>query len=279
MNSRVWLITGASAGFGRALTEQALADGDTVIAAVRRPESVKDLVETNPDRLSIVELDVTKPEQIESATAEALARHDRLDVLVNNAGRGLIGPAEEITDAQLRELMQLHLFGPVAITKAVLPRMRAQGSGAIVQLSSQGGRYAFPGTSAYSGTKFALEGWSESLAAEVGPLGIKVMIVEPGPFRTSFNEPHVIEFTETPEHYRATVGAVVKALADANGKQIGDPVRAARAIITAISSDNPPLRLALGNEAVDTMTEALERNRAELAAWDELARSADYPSS
>jgi len=279
MNSRVWLITGASAGFGRALTEQALADGDTVVAAVRRPDSVKDLVEATPDRLSVVELDVTKPEQITAAVEEVLARHDRVDVLVNNAGRGVIGAAEDLSDAQLRGQLDLHLFGPAALTRAVLPRMRAQGSGAIVQLSSQGGRYAFPGTSAYSASKFALEGWSESLAKEVQPLGIQVLIVEPGPFRTSFNEPNVIEFTEPTEPYQDTTGGVIKALADADGKQLGDPVRAARAIITALSEDNPPLRLALGAEAVDSMTDALEHNRLELVRWDELSRGADYPSA
>ena len=278
MSQRVWLITGASAGFGCALADAALAKGDTVVAAVRRPESVKDLADANPDRVSVVELDVTDKAQIESAIGEVLARHDRIDVLVNNAGRGLIGSAEEIGDEELRGLMDLHLFGPAAITRAVLPRMRAQGSGTIVQMSSQAGRYSFPGISAYSATKFALEGWSEALSLEVKQFGIDVLIVEPGPFRTSFNEPHVIEFTETGEIYREAVGAVQTALADANGVQKGDPVRAAEAIITAIEAEQTPLRLALGAEARETILASLDKARAELTEWETVCRRADYPA-
>ncbi|WP_158883264.1 oxidoreductase [Amycolatopsis anabasis] len=278
MSQRVWLITGASAGFGRSLANAALAAGDTVVAAVRRPESVKDLAEAAAGRITVVELDVTDNARIDSAIAEVLDQHDRIDVLVNNAGKGLIGAAEDIPDEELRALMDLHLFGPAAITRAVLPRMRAQGSGAIVQLSSQAGRYSFPGISAYSATKFALEGWSEALSLEVAKFGIHVLIVEPGPFRTSFNEPNVIEFTEPSEPYREGVGAVQTALANANGVQAGDPDRAAAAIITALEAENPPLRLALGNEAADSLAESYDKAKAELAAWDAVARGADYPA-
>jgi NAD(P)-dependent dehydrogenase (short-subunit alcohol dehydrogenase family) len=278
MSQRVWLITGASAGFGRALADAALAKGDIVAAAVRRPESVKDLAEEYPDRVSVVELDVTDRARIDAAVGEVLDRHGRIDVLVNNAGRGLIGSAEEIGDEELRGLMDLHLFGPAAITRAVLPGMRAQGSGAIVQMSSQAGRYSFPGISAYSATKFALEGWSEALSLEVKQFGIDVLIVEPGPFRTKFNEPDVIEFTPAGDAYRGVVGPVQDALAGANGVQKGDPVRAAEAIIKAIDAENTPLRLALGSEAHETILESLDKARAELDAWEEVCRGADYPA-
>jgi NAD(P)-dependent dehydrogenase (short-subunit alcohol dehydrogenase family) len=278
MSKRVWFVTGASAGFGRAIAEEALALGDVVVAAVRRPEAVKDLAETAPDRVTIVRLDMTDHEQITSAVAEALREHGHVDVLVNNAGKGLIGAAEEISDRQLRELMDLHLFGPVELTRQLLPGMRARRSGAIVQMSSQAGRYAFPGVSAYASTKFALEGWSEALADEVRPFGIDVLIVEPGPFRTSFNEPHVIEFATPAAAYEEVLAPVRTGLANANGVQAGDPIRAARAIITALDSDKPPLRLALGNEAADTIAASLERSRAELAEWEELARGADFPA-
>ena len=182
---RVWLITGASSGFGRAIAEAALATGDTVVAAARRPEAVADLVAAAPDRVTALRLDVTDTDRIRDAVAEVIDRHGRVDVLVNNAGRGAIGAAEETSDSELRDLMDLHFFGPAALTRAVLPRMRERGTGAIVQMSSMGGRFTFPGVGAYSATKFALEGWSEALAKEVDRFGIRVLIVEPGAFRTS----------------------------------------------------------------------------------------------
>ncbi|GAA1686613.1 oxidoreductase [Fodinicola feengrottensis] len=278
MSVRVWFVTGASAGFGRAIAVQALAAGDTVVAAVRRPESVKDLVESAPDRVTAVQLDVTDKEQITAAVARAMKVYGHIDVLVNNAGRGIVGAAEEIADQELRDLMNLHLFGPAEIVRQVLPAMRARGRGAIVQMSSQVGRYAFGGISAYAGTKFALEGWSEALAEEVRPFGVHVMIVEPGPFRTSFNERDVLEFTATGEVYRELLAPVRAALTQASGAQAGDPVRAAKAILTALDAERPPLRLVLGNEAVDTIAASLDRARAELAEWESLARSADYPA-
>jgi NAD(P)-dependent dehydrogenase (short-subunit alcohol dehydrogenase family) len=177
---RVWLITGASSGFGRALATAAVESGDTVVGAARRTSGL-------PDGVEPVELDVTDPAAGAAVVDGVVERHGRLDVLVNAAGRALIGAAEETTDAELRDLMEVHFFGPVALTRAALPHLRARGSGAIVQFSSLGGRLSFPGVGAYSATKFALEGWSEGLAAEVGPLGIRVLIVEPGAFRTGLH--------------------------------------------------------------------------------------------
>lgn len=180
MTARIWMITGANSGFGRAIATAALDRGDTVVAVVRRPHSIEDLIARAPERISTVELDVTDATRVGAAVAEVMERHGRIDVLVNNAGRGFAAPAETTTDEQLRELMDLHFFAAAQLTRAVLPHMRRQHSGTIVQMSSQGGRYSFAGISAYSATKFALEGWSEALAAEIGPHGIRVLIVEPG---------------------------------------------------------------------------------------------------
>jgi NAD(P)-dependent dehydrogenase (short-subunit alcohol dehydrogenase family) len=271
--SEVWLITGANAGFGRALTEEALAAGHTVVAAVRRPEAMR----LEHERLSVVRLDVTDTEAIPVVVADVLARHGRIDVLVNNAGRGMVGAAEETTDEELRGLMELHFFGPVALTKAVLPGMRARNSGTIVQLSSQGGRFAFAGISAYSGSKFAIEGWSEALAAETKQFGIRVIIVEPGAFRTSFNEPSALYVTAISDTYEGPVGAVRDALANGNGTQPGDPVRAAQAILTAVADPEPPLRLPLGSDALDALGSVYAAAQSDLATWSDLSRSADFP--
>jgi NAD(P)-dependent dehydrogenase (short-subunit alcohol dehydrogenase family) len=276
MNQRVWLITGASSGFGRALADAALSAGDTVVAAVRYPKAMADLVETNPNRVSTVELDITDQAQITAAVAEVLERHGRIDVLVNNAGRGIVGAAEETTDEELRGLMDLHLFGPAALIRAVLPHMRAQGSGSIVQMSSQTGRVSFPGVSAYAATKFALEGWSEALAAEVGPHGIQVLIVEPGAFRTAFNAPGVLLFSESSGVYDQQVGPVREALAGVDGQQPGDPVKAADAIVTALNAPKIPLRLALGSDAAEIIAGGLEQARAELAEWESVTRGTDF---
>ena len=165
---RVWLITGASSGFGRAIAEAALATGDIVVAAARRTDALAELVASAPERVTALALDVTDADRIHAAVGEVLDWHGRVDVLVNNAGRGAIGAAEETSDSELRDLMDLHFFGPAALTRALLPGMRERGSGAIVQMSSMGGRFTFAGVGAYSATKFALEGWSEALAKEVG---------------------------------------------------------------------------------------------------------------
>jgi NAD(P)-dependent dehydrogenase (short-subunit alcohol dehydrogenase family) len=270
--TQVWLITGASKGFGRTIAEAALARGDKVIAAVRRPESVADL------DVDAVALDIADPTRIEPAVEEVLAKHGHVDVLVNNAGRGLVGAAEDLPDEDLRDLMELHFFGPVALTRLLLPSMRARGSGAIVQMSSQGGRFSFPGVSAYSASKFALEGWSEGLAAEVAPFGIRVLIVEPGPFRTSFNEPDALGVAAISDVYKDSVGPVAGALEGANGEQPGDPARAAQAILAALDSPEPPLRLPLGNQAVDEVLSHLDAARTEVEKWEAVTRATDFPT-
>ncbi|WP_141583581.1 oxidoreductase [Actinomadura sp. WMMA1423] len=274
-NGRVWLITGANSGFGRAIAEAALAAGDTVVAAARRPETLDDLVARHPGRVSAVELDVTDQARITDVVADAVLWHGRVDVLVNNAGRGVVGAVEETTDRELRELMDLHLFGPAALVRAVLPHMRRQGSGAVVQMSSMGGRFSFPGVGAYSATKFALEGLSEALAQEVAPFGIKVLVVEPGAFRTSFAGGGLHQTAAMPE-YAGSVGPVRANLPGSDGEQPGDPARAAVAILEALEADDTPLRLPLGNDAADAVDAALSGARKEFAAWESTSRGTDF---
>lgn len=273
---RVWLITGASSGFGRAIAEAALAAGDVVVGTARRPNALADLEASAPERVHSMQLDVTDPGRIQAVVAEVLEGHGRVDVLVNNAGRGAIGAAEETTDAELRELMELHFFGPVTLTRALLPQMRERGSGAIVQMSSMGGRFSFPGVGAYSATKFALEGWSEALAQEVDRFGIRVLIVEPGAFRTSFNGPGALLISPRIGAYDEQIEPLRTGMPADDGKQPGDPAKAAAAILQALKSDHPPLRLVLGNDAVDTVYGVLETARAELAAWEGVGRSAVF---
>jgi NAD(P)-dependent dehydrogenase (short-subunit alcohol dehydrogenase family) len=271
----VWFITGASSGFGRALAEAAVAAGDRVVAAARRPQALSELVATAPDRLTAVQLDVTRPERVEQAVAETVARHGRIDVLVNNAGRGQVGAVEETTDAELRDLLEVHVFGPAALTRAVLPHMRARRSGAIVQMSSFGGQVAYPGFSAYCATKFALEGFSEALAAEVAPFGIKVLIVEPGAFRTSFSGGALYESAAMPE-YQETVGGTRTYVKGVDGTQPGDPAKAAQAIRRALAAGDTPLRLPLGDDAVDGIRTHLDQVRTEIEQWETVARATTF---
>lgn len=273
---QVWLITGANSGFGRAIAEAALAAGGTVVAAARRPETLVELAAAHPDRLFPVRLDVTDQERITAVVEETVRRHGRIDVLVNNAGRGLIGAVEESTDRELRDLMELHFFGPAALTRAVLPHLRAQGSGAVVQMSSMGGRFSFPGVGAYSATKFALEGLSEALAKEVAGFGVKVLIVEPGAFRTGFAGGDALAHSAPIEAYEPIVGPVRSGLPDSDGKQPGDPAKAAEAILAALAAERTPLRLALGGDAVDGVLGTLDEARREAEAWAAVGRGTDF---
>jgi NAD(P)-dependent dehydrogenase (short-subunit alcohol dehydrogenase family) len=273
---RVWLITGASSGFGQSIAEAAVAAGDTVVATARRPESLDALVAAHPGRVVALQLDVTDLARIAAVVSEVVLWYGRIDVLVNNAGQGMIGAVEETTDRELRDLMDLHFFGPAALTRAVLPHMRRQKSGAIVQLSSMGGRMSFPGVSAYSATKFALEGLSESLAGEVAPHGIKVMIVEPGAFRTSFAGSGALRQSAEIPGYEDTVGPLRSDLPSSDGKQPGDPVRAAAAIVAALDTDKTPLRLPLGNDAADAISASLDAAQAEFLEWEAVTRDMDF---
>ncbi|TXS04215.1 SDR family NAD(P)-dependent oxidoreductase [Streptomyces sp. col6] len=273
---RVWLITGASSGFGRSIAAAALAAGDTVVATARRPEALDDLVAAHPDRAVAVQLDVTDTARIADVVADTVLWYGRIDVVVNNAGMGLVGAVEETSDRELRDLMDLHFFGPAALVRAVLPHMRRNGSGAVVQMSSMGGRFTFPGVGGYSATKFALEGLSEALAAEVAPHGIKVLIVEPGSFRTGFAGGGALRQSAPLDAYADSVGPVRSGLPDSDGKQEGDPDKAAAAILTALAAEDTPLRLPLGNDATDAVLGALDASRAEVLAWEKVSRSTGF---
>jgi NAD(P)-dependent dehydrogenase (short-subunit alcohol dehydrogenase family) len=262
---RTWLITGATSGFGRTITEAALDRGDSVVATSRRTDGLDDLA--GDDRVLVRRLDVTDAAQREAAVAAALDRFGRIDVLVNNAGRTQVGAVEETTDDELRFLFELHFFAPAALTRLVLPAMRAQGSGAIVQMSSVGGQVTAPGFSAYCATKFALEGLSETLQAEVEPFGIHVLIVEPGAFRTGLFRPDAAYLSDEMPEYADTVGPTRAYVRDGHLEQPGDPVKAAAAIVAALDADEPPLRLVLGADAIGNIRQRLQGVSAELDAW------------
>lgn len=272
---RIWLVTGAASGLGREIARSALQAGDTVVLTDRRTTGAVDLVAAHPGRAHALELDVTDQTRAIAVVDEVIRRHGHLDVLVNSAGRGHIGAVEETTEAELRSLMDLHFFGPAALTRAVLPHMRRQRGGAIVQISSLGGQISVPGMSAYSAGKFALEGLSIALAQEVAPLGIKVLIAQPGAMRTNFAGASISESPRIAD-YEPTVGELRAHVEEVTGRQPGDPVKIAAAILTALADDDTPLRLALGNETLDRLTAAAKQTQDERAAWESLTRGTDF---
>lgn len=276
---KVWIITGATSGLGKELARAALAAGETVVGTARNTQRFADLQEEFGENLLAIEHDVRDVDSAESVVGRAMEAFGRVDVLVNNAGVGQVGVAEETSDAALRDMLDQHLFGPAAFVRAVLPTMRAAGSGAIVQMSSQGGRRSFPAVGSYSAGKFALEGWSEALAGEVRPFGIRVLIVEPSRFRTGFNRPDVLIMAEANRDYDHVVAAVRENMAEGDGIQEGDPARAAEAIRTVLDAPDAPLRLPVGTEAVATVSQAYEEGLADVRRWAELSASADFPDS
>jgi NAD(P)-dependent dehydrogenase (short-subunit alcohol dehydrogenase family) len=271
-DGRVWLITGCSSGFGREVALAALAAGDRVLATARRPETLKDLEEAGGDRVRTAALDVTDAGQVDAAVKAALGTFGRIDVVVNNAGNGSVGAVEELTMAELRTLMEVMFFGAVEVTKAVVPHLRAQGSGTIVQVSSMGGQLSMPGFGAYCAAKFALEGLSEALAAEVAPFGVRVLIVEPGAFRTEFGGGRMHR-SRSIDAYAVSTSGTRDAVEAMDGSQPGDPAKAAAAIVRAVDSDDAPLRLALGADAVEAIRAHHESLAADLAAWEDVSRS------
>ncbi|GGS44225.1 oxidoreductase [Streptomyces cinerochromogenes] len=272
---KVWLVTGASSGFGREITEAAVAAGDLVIGAVRRPEALDDLVAAHPGRVEAVRLDVTDLAAVDAVVRDAVDRHGRIDVLVNNAGRTHVGAVEETTDAELRDLFDLHFFGPLALVRAVLPHMRERRSGAIVQMSSMGGQMSFAGFGAYSGTKFALEGVSEALADEVAEFGIKVLIVEPGAFRTSLFGAGRSGASPDSGVY-AKVSGTRAAVSGGDGTQPGDPAKAAAVILAALEAERTPLRLPLGDDGVSAVLAHLDQVREEVTEWEKRTRATAF---
>lgn len=278
-NSTIWLITGASSGFGRALTVAALRRGEKVAGTARHLERFADLVNEYGDQFLPIEHDIRNRDVAASVVDQTIRQFGGLDVLVNNAGVGQVGTAEEVTDAQLLGMLAQHILGPAAMVRAALPTMRANGHGAIVQMSSQGGRRSFPAVGSYSAGKFALEGWSEALAGEVAPFGIRVLIVEPSRFRTGFNRSDVLQLAEENATYDAVVGNVRADMTTSDGQQEGDPARAAEIIRRVLTADNMPLRLPLGTEAAHSLATLYETQLTNTRAIAELSASADFPDA
>lgn len=276
--AKTWLITGASRGFGRALAEAVLEDGDQLVATARRPEQLDDLVSRHGARVRTVALDVTDPAAARSAVQAGVEAFARLDVVVNNAGYANSAPIEEMSEADFRGQFEANFFGVVNVTRAALPVMRWQRSGTFVQFSSLGGRVGgTPGMGAYQSAKFAVEGFSEVLAGEVAPFGIRVVIVEPGAFRTDW-QGSSMELHAVGPDYEQTVGAMNTYRAENTGNQPGDPVRAARVLIDAVNHEQPPRRLLLGAQAVTMALEAGEARAAETRQWAEASSAADFPA-
>ena len=264
------MITGAASGFGRAILAAALDSGDTVVATARRAEQLSELADC--ERAYTIALDVTDARQRESAVEEAIERCGRIDVLVNNAGRTQVGAVEETTDDELRSLFELHFFGPAALTRAVLPHMRERRQGTIVQMSSVGGQVTAPGFGAYCATKFALEGLTETLRDEVAAFGIRVLIVEPGAFRTGLFRPGAAYESAEMREYAEVVGPTRAYVRGNDGLQPGDPAKAARAILAALDAQDPPLRLVLGADAIGNVRSRLAGLTDELTRWEDTGR-------
>ncbi len=277
LHDQVWFITGASTGFGRLLAEEVLRQGGRVIATARDVAAVAALEEQHPGRAKAYALDVTDPAQIASIVAQANACFAPVDVLVNNAGFGLAGAIEEATEDEFMPVFETNLFGLMRMTRAFLPRMRERGSGTIVNLSSIGGLIAMPGWGFYNTSKFAVEGFSEALTAEVAPLGIHVLTVEPGAFRTDFLGRSGKEAAEQIPAYDATAGKTREYFHTQAGKQPGDPQRAVEAIIAAVGAPAPPKRLVLGKTALERLRKHLAERSAELDAWQSTSIGADFP--
>jgi NAD(P)-dependent dehydrogenase (short-subunit alcohol dehydrogenase family) len=277
-SNRVWLVTGTSSGLGRALADAVVARGDVLVAAVRRPDLNDDLVKTAPNRVRVVEADVTNPEQVQEAVRTAVDTFGRIDVVVNNAGYGLLGGVEEATDEQIRRQFEVNMFGVFTVTRAALPVLRAQRSGHIFMVSSMSGQQGAAGLAWYAATKFAIEGFSEGLLGEVEPLGVKVTILEPGNFRTDWAG-RSMERCEPMPDYEQSMAFIKNLFAEIAGKQDGDPAKAADAIIGLVDEENPPLRLVLGEDSLGWIKQKLERQVAEMDSWESLTTSVSFAGS
>jgi NAD(P)-dependent dehydrogenase (short-subunit alcohol dehydrogenase family) len=273
--TKVWFITGSSRGLGRSLTEAVLAKGDLVAATARKPEQLNGLVEKYPDQIYTIRLDVTRKEQVYQAVADAVAHFGKIDILVNNAGFGIMGAAEAFTDEQVRSQLETNLYAPIEITRAVLPHMRKQRSGWILQISSIGGRIGSAGVTMYQTAKFGLCGFSEGLAKEVGPLGIKVTCVEPGGFRTDWFGGASITYAPQIEGYEI-VDQMKQSIASGKFIPMGDPDKAAKVMVELAEDPEPPVHLVLGSEAIGRLKLADAARRAELEKWMPVSISTDH---
>lgn len=273
----VWFVTGASKGFGDHIVREALGRGHQVVATARRPESVAAAFPDAGDALLVTALDVTDSAQVTASVAAAVERFGRIDVLVNNAGRGLLGAVEEATDAEVRAVFETNVFGLLAVTRAVLPVMRRRRSGHVINFSSVGGIAVGQGWGVYGATKYAVEGLSEALRQELAPLGIPVTIVEPGVFRTDFLDGSSLHTAATViDDYTATAGRTREFAEDTNHRQEGDPAKLARAVVDVAAAAGPPVRLQLGADCVARVSGRLDAIRAELETWRPVAEATGF---
>ncbi len=274
---KVWFITGCSTGFGRELAKWVLKQGYKAVVCSRNTGDISDIVAVYPDTSLSLRLDVTQQEDISAAVTAALHRFGRIDVLVNNAGIGYFGAIEESEEDEVRRMFEINFWGLAHVTKAVLPHMRKQRSGHIINISSIGGLVAFPALGFYNATKFAVTAYSEALAKETAPLGIKVTNIAPSGFRTDWAGRSAKDSAVVIEDYATTAGANKKTVRGYSGSQKGDPVRAAAAIVKVVESENPPLVLLLGSAALRNAKHKLEVLQSDFNKWEEITRGADYP--
>jgi NAD(P)-dependent dehydrogenase (short-subunit alcohol dehydrogenase family) len=274
---KVWFITGCSTGFGRYLAVEALAKGYNVVVAARNTNDVQDIVANYPETSLVVKLDVTVADQIKASVAAAISKFGQIDVLVNNAGIGYFGAIEESEEAQVRQMFEINVFGLAHMTQAVLPQMRKQRNGHILNIASIGGLRSFPGLGFYNATKYAVDGLSEALSKEVAPLGIKVTIIAPSGFRTDWAGRSANDSKIVIEDYATTAGKNQGDIRGYSGNQPGDPVRAAKAMIQVVESENPPLRLLLGVGALKGARIKLDELKHDFDTWAEVTEGADFP--
>jgi NAD(P)-dependent dehydrogenase (short-subunit alcohol dehydrogenase family) len=276
--SPVWFITGCSTGFGREIAQAVLERGWRAVVTARHPETIADLANAHPERALPLKLDVTHPDAVAAAVEQAKARFGRVDVLVNNAGYGYLSAVEEGEDDEVRAMFEVNFFGAVSAIRAVLPVMREQAAGHIVNITSVGGLVGNPGSGYYAATKFALEGLGEALSRETAGLGIKVTNVEPGPFRTDWAG-RSLKQTRTPmDAYAAIAGKRREQVAANSGRQPGDPARGARAIIAAVEAASPPTNLVLGKPGLEAVRAKLDRIRNDIDTWEATTLGADFPT-
>ena len=275
-STRIWLITGVSGGLGRALALQAAQNGDIVYGTLRKAEQLNTFNELVPGKTFGLILDVNQHHNIPPVLHTILEQNGRIDVLVNNAGYGLFGAIEELNMEEARQQMETNFFSVLALTQAVLPIMRKQRSGHILQISSMSGIRAYSGTGLYNASKFALEGMSEALAAEIKPLNIHLTLIEPGPFRTDWAGASSVRAKNSIDEYEASSGARLNLLQSTSGKQPGDPNKGAKAMLKVVNSEHPPLRLVLGKPALDAIREKYKMVEVELKAWEDVTLNTSF---
>jgi NAD(P)-dependent dehydrogenase (short-subunit alcohol dehydrogenase family) len=276
----VWFVTGASRGFGLEIVRAALARGDEVVAGARRPEKIREAFPDARDSLLTPRLDVTRREQADRSVAEAVAKFGRIDVLVNDAGRGMLGAVEEVSDEEARAVFEVNVFGLLTVTRAVLPVMRDQRAGKVFNMSSSGGFVARAGWGVYSATKFAVEGLGESLGHEVGPLGIEVVAIEPGGFRTDFlDDSSLVSASRTIDDYAGTAGEIRDWAESTNHVQPGDPRKAAEAIVGLADRSGLPERIQLGEDCLELVAEKLARTARDQEEWRDVSVSTGFETA